>query len=74
MKLFVDTWGWLSIEDRKDARHAESLNHYQQRIASRGRVFTSDYVLDETFTLLFRRRAFGEAWRFLEAIHGSIAR
>ncbi len=74
MKLFVDTWGWLSLEDRRDAHHLASLSTYRERIGVKGRVFTSDYILDETFTQLFSRRPFAEAWRFLEAIHGSIAR
>ena len=50
------------------------MNSYRERIAIKGRVITSDYVLDETHTFLFRRRPFEEAWRFLEAIHASIAR
>ena len=74
MKLFVDTWGWLAIEDRKDPKHAEALDCYRQRIAVKGRVITSDYVLDETYTFLFRHRPFAEAWKFLEAIHASVAR
>ena len=36
----------------------------QQRVA----VYTTDYVLDETITLLFRREVFDEAVRFLEAV------
>jgi len=74
VKLFIDTWGWLAIEDRKDPKHSEALDCYRQRIAVKGRVITSDYVLDETYTSLFRQRPFAEAWKFLEAIHASIAR
>lgn len=50
--LFVDTWGWLVLADRKDPRHGGVSRLYKEW--SGGRV-TSDYVLDETLTLLFRR-------------------
>jgi predicted nucleic acid-binding protein len=74
VKLFVDTWGWLAIEDRKDPRHLSALDAYRDRIAVKGRTLTSDYILAETYTFLFRKRPFEEAWRFMQAIHASIAR
>jgi len=74
VKLFVDTWGWLAIEDRKDPRHQPTLDAYRDRVAIKGRVLTSDYILDETYAFLFRKRPFEEAWRFMQAIHASIAR
>jgi len=74
VKLFVDTWGWLAIEDRKDENHPQALECYRKRVGVKGRVITSDYILDETYTFLFRRRPFAEAWRFLEAMHASVAR
>lgn len=68
MKLFVDSWGWLVLADRKDARHPAAVDCYRGRAERRGQLVTSDYVLDETFTLLFRRRPFAEAWRFTQGI------
>ncbi|MEE8200533.1 MAG: PIN domain-containing protein [Candidatus Acidoferrales bacterium] len=66
MKLFVDTWGWLILEDRKDPRHELAAECYRRR--SRGQIVTSNFVLDETFTLLFRRRPFSEVWRFTQGL------
>ena len=66
--LFVDTWGWLALEDRKDAAHAQVLQLYRDFRARNGQAATTDYVLDETLTLLFRRRPFGEAQRFVEGL------
>ncbi len=74
MKMFVDSWGWLALEDKKDSRHSEAERYYRQRAVAPGRIITSDYVLDETITLLFRRRPFAEGWRYLEGIFQSVDR
>lgn len=71
MTLFVDTWGWLALEDRKDPRHGAAALCYLERSKTAGRIVTSNFVLAESFTLLFRRRPFDEAWRFANAIHAS---
>lgn len=54
-KLFIDTWGWLTLYDKDEARHQETTQFYQQFRAKKGIIYTTDYVLDETFTLLFKR-------------------
>lgn len=73
MKLFVDTWGWLAQEDRKEPRHAAAVRCYRERSRIPGGIVTSDYVLDETLTLLFRRRPFPEAWRYAQGMMASAA-
>ena len=54
-RLFVDTWGWLTLHDRREDQHSSVVKHYQTIRASGGRIYTTDYVLDETFTLFFKR-------------------
>lgn len=71
MKLFVDTWGWLVLEDRKDPSHERAARCYEELRKRLGRVVTSNFVLDETFSLLFGRRPFDEAWRFANALVSS---
>lgn len=68
MKLFVDTWGWLALEDRKDSRHSAAAECYKERSKAGGQVITSNFVLDETMTLLFQRRPFEEAWKFSNSL------
>ena len=41
---------------------------YRRLVQQQAPNHTSDYVLDETMTLLFRREVFEEAVRFVEAI------
>lgn len=68
MKLFIDTWGWLALRDRKESRHQEVKDLYIRFRGREGIIYTSDYVLDETITLLFRRLPFMTAKGSLEKI------
>lgn len=54
-KLFVDTWGWLALRDKREYRHKEVSKFYLHFCSQGGIIYTTDYVLDETVTLLFRR-------------------
>ena len=66
--LFIDTWGWLALEDSKEPAHTQVLQYYREFRVRNGQAVTTDYVLDETMTLLFRRRPFAEARRFMEGL------
>ncbi len=69
--IFVDTWGWMALGHRLEPRHAE-VKRLCQELRSNGiPLYTSDYVLDELITLLFRREVFEEAVRFVEGILGA---
>jgi predicted nucleic acid-binding protein len=71
LKLFIDTWGWLALADRREVRHQSVAKFYAERSRTHGRVVTSNFVLDEFFTLLFGRRPFAEASRFSSALLAS---
>lgn len=66
--VFIDTWGWVALGQRKEPRHEDVTKLYQSLRARHIPTYTSDYVLDEVITLLFRREPFDQAVRFLEAI------
>ena len=67
MKLFVDTWGWVAVTDRRDAGHEAATEIFRRARLSGGAV-TSNFILDETFTHLFKRRPFDEAWHFTTTV------
>jgi predicted nucleic acid-binding protein len=71
--IFIDTWGWLTLRDRSEARHGEVDRFYREVRRRRDSVYTSDYVLDETVTLLFRRLPFSMAKESLQHIQQAIA-
>lgn len=66
--VFIDTWGWLAIGHRKDPFHKEVKAYYQKLRHDNSLIVTSDFVLDETITLLFKREIFEEAIRFMDGI------
>ncbi len=49
--IFVDTSAWDAIEDAKDPNHEKSLN-FIDIIAGKYHLVTTNFVLDETYTLL----------------------
>ena len=53
--IFIDTWGWINIFNRKEPRHHEVKQLYQNIRQTRGTTVTTDYILDEVYTLLFKR-------------------
>ena len=67
MKLFVDTWGWVAVADRRDAGHEAATEIFRQARRSGGAI-TSNFILDETFTHLFKRRPFEDAWHFTTSV------
>ena len=72
MKLFIDTWGWLTLRDKREVRHRETQTIYNQLRDQGGRFVTTDYVLDETFTLLFKRLSFLQARKSMEKLDEAI--
>ena len=61
MSIFVDTWGWLALRDRNEFRHEDVKAFYREFREQNGIAYTSDYVLDETITLFFKRLPFKTA-------------
>jgi predicted nucleic acid-binding protein len=72
MKLFVDTWGWITLYNHREARHQEINRYYRDFREQRGIAYTTDYVLDETFTLMFRRLSFHLASKFVQTLEIAI--
>lgn len=54
-QLFVDTWGWLEVYNQRGNYHQQVVQIHQNQIQANRLIYTTDYVLGETFTLLFIR-------------------
>lgn len=54
--VFVDTWGWLTLRDRRERFH-EKVKLFISRAVEKNALalVTSEYVLVETFTLFYKR-------------------
>ncbi len=70
--LFIDTWGWVALHNKREARHGEVKAFYREYRLNAGKIYTTDYVLDETFTLIFRRLPLGQAKISMESINNAI--
>ena len=70
--IFVDTSAWYAIEVEDDVNH-EAACKVLSKIASgkHGVSVTTDYVLDETLTLLRSRRELASASAFIDKIKKS---
>lgn len=53
--VFVDTAGWMMLADASDPLHRRSVAWRDSWLERRGLFVSSDFVLDETLTLLRMR-------------------
>ncbi len=71
-KLFIDTWRWIVLYNKRKPKHAEIDSYYRRWRLRSGTIYTSDYILDETFTLLFRRLAADLSNHILESLDEAV--
>ena len=56
--IFIDTSAFLARYVQRDQYHAQATAHWSQLRQERRRCYSSNYVLDELFTLLARRTSY----------------
>jgi len=54
-RLFIDTAGWMAMADAKDPLHQKSVQFRDQSLEQGTILVTSNYILDETLTLIRMR-------------------
>ncbi|MBI4610735.1 MAG: PIN domain-containing protein [Candidatus Rokubacteria bacterium] len=69
--VFVDTGAFFAIENERDGHHADALEARHELMARGERLITSDYVLDEVYTLIRVRVGHRAAVDFGESIRTS---
>jgi uncharacterized protein len=68
--LFVDTAGWIACTDASDLAHERALTLRDSCLGEGGLLVTTDYIADETLTLLRVRYGLGVAetwWRGVDS-------
>ena len=70
--VFFDTWGWIALGHPRDAGHPGIVSLYGDLKRNGTPIFTSDYVLAEVATFLFRRERFEEAERFMSGLFDAV--
>lgn len=66
--IFIDSWAFLALANRRDADHQNAICSYDMIEERECSMVTSDYVLDEVITSLFKKVNFDGAQRFVEAL------
>ncbi len=64
MKYFVDTSAWVALFDANDKYHPFATNGLNLLLGTPVTFLTSDYVFDETVTLLMKRDGKEQAVRY----------
>jgi predicted nucleic acid-binding protein len=67
----MDSAGFLSLWDASDSFHRSALQLQGELVRKRYRFYVTDYVVDETTTLLRIRHSHSAAVDFLETVEGS---
>ena len=69
--LFVDTAGWMACADSADPAHRRSCVARDTALEARQSLITTDFIVDETLTLLRFRLGLDAAEAWWQQIDGS---
>lgn len=69
-ELFVDTAGWMAMADAADPHHSHCISARDEWL-SRGSLVSTDYILDETLTLLRFRLGLSAAMKWWDQVEAS---
>ncbi|ODS34157.1 MAG: PIN domain protein [Candidatus Scalindua rubra] len=64
----MDSWAWLALADKREKPYREASDLYLSLRNGGGKFFTTDYVLDETITRIFKKVTFSQASKYIQAI------
>lgn len=66
--IFVDTSGFVAVQDKNDRNHKTAIEYWRRLAGEAIAVYTSNYVFDETYTVLLKRVGREAALDFGEAV------
>src|SRR5438552_3260659 len=69
--VFMDTAGFLALWDAADAHHKRATDLQGELTQSKRQFLTTDYIVDETVTLLLLRHSHEAAADFLQTVRTS---
>jgi len=69
--LFVDTAGWMACADASDPAHQAACECRDAALEQGANLVTTDYVMDETLTLIRMRLGLPAAKAWWEQVEGS---
>ncbi len=66
MKTFIDTWGFKAFLDAQEPKNKSVVKIFSNLISKNKQIYTSNYVLNETITLLAVRCNYNTVKKFIE--------
>ena len=69
--VLVDAGGWLALSDEDDDHHQPALAIQRQLTTHRPQLYVTDFLIDETYTLIRYRLNHRLAVRFLDRVYAS---
>lgn len=69
--VFLDTAGWMACADEADPAHKRSCQARDAALERGSILVTTDYVIDETLTLIRKRLGLAAAEAWWEQVDGS---
>jgi len=71
MKLFVDTSAWLALNDKNDQYHQQAVERSLDIKKQRIELITSEYIVDESITIIRYRISHQAAVMFGDSLFNS---
>ncbi len=71
MKVFIDTSAFCALTIPQDQHNIQGKSFYNQLKQRQSLIYTSDYVLDEVYTLLKNRGSHQTSIKFMEQLNKS---
>ena len=66
--IFVDTWAWIALASADDQHHAAAIDEHRKLKRKRRGYVTTDFVLSEVITHLYRKQDAAQAESFLQGL------
>ena len=70
MNIFIDTSAWIALENKRDIHFKEAITFKEEIRNKSYRLYTSNFVLDETYTLLLANVGYEKTIEFAKRIRG----
>lgn len=64
-KIFVDTWAWCALVNKRDAAHKDAEQLNKELLEGRYIFVTTNFILDESYTLIRARIVYQAAVNFM---------
>lgn len=66
--VFIDTWAWIALALKRDQHHESAKQQHRQFVDEGKHYLTTDFILGETITQLYRLMPGNQAEKFITTV------